>query len=55
MKVGDLVICRCQTNVWYKDQIGTLVGFAKDTKDPMVMYGNGTILRLARSGLEVLS
>ena len=55
VKVGDLVICRCQTDVWYKDQIGTLVGFAKDTKDPMVMYGNGTILRLARSGLEVLT
>ena len=54
MKVGDLVICNCMTNVWYKGVTGILIGFAYCTKDPMVMYGNSTILRLARSGLEVL-
>ena len=55
MKPGDLVICNCAAAVWYRGLIGTLVGFADCTKDPMVMYGNGTILRLARSGLEVIS
>jgi hypothetical protein len=55
VKVGDLVICNCTTDVWYKGVAGILIGFADCTKDPMVMYGNGTILRLARSGLEVVA
>ena len=55
MKIGDLVICNCTADVWYKGLIGILVGFDGCTKDPMVLYGAGQTLRLAHSGLEVVS
>jgi hypothetical protein len=55
MKAGDLVVCNCAAAVWYKGLVGVIVGLSKYTKDPMVMYGNGEVLRLARSGLEVIS
>ena len=55
MKVGSLVVCKCAADVWYRDIVGILVGFADCTKDPMVMYGNGEVLRLAKSGLEVIN
>jgi hypothetical protein len=55
MSIGDLVICNCIANVWYRGLTGILIGFSDCTKDPMVMYGNGEVLRLARSGLEVIS
>jgi len=53
MKAGDLVICMCDTDTWYKGVIGLLVGFSELTKDPMVMYPGGRVLRLARARLEV--
>tara|TARA_Y100000034_G_C6575974_1_gene249776 strand:- start:250 stop:432 length:183 start_codon:yes stop_codon:yes gene_type:complete len=56
MKVGDLVVCNCKANTWYKGQVGTLVWFGPaPLVDPYVMYGNGTVIRLAKSGLEVLN
>ena len=56
MKVGDLVICNCKVNTWYKGQIGTLVWFGPaPLVDPHVMYSNGRVIRLAKSGLEVVS
>ena len=55
MKVGDLVVCNCSAAVWYRGLSGILIGFADCTKDPMVMYGNGEVLRLASSSLDVLS
>jgi hypothetical protein len=51
VKVGDLVICNCKADTWYKGAVGMLVGFSDCTKDPMVMYYNGEIMRLAKSGL----
>ena len=55
MKVGDLVICNCKADTWYKGLPGILAGFDTSTKDPMVTYGNGKLLRLAKSVLEVIS
>ena len=59
MKIGDLVICNCESDTWYKGQVGTLIGFDHFGKfstlkgDPLVMYSGGTV-RLARAGLEVI-
>ena len=52
MKVGDLVVCRCTANVWYKDLPGIIVEIDFLT-DIHVCYGS-EVVRLARSGLEVL-
>jgi hypothetical protein len=60
MKVGDLVICNCENDTWYKGRIGTLVGFdhfgkfSSEKGDPLVMYLEDTI-RLAGRTLEVIS
>lgn len=60
MKVGDLVICNCKSDTWYKGQVGTLIGFDHFGKfstvkgDPLVMYPEGTV-RLAGSALQVVS
>jgi len=60
MKPGDLVVCNCETDVWYKGIVGMLVGFdhfgRRSIKkgDPLVMYGRGEVIRLARSGLKVI-
>ena len=55
MQVGDLVICNCSADTWYKGIPGILAGFDACTRDPMVAYGNGMLLRLAKSVLEVVS
>ena len=60
MKVGDLVICNCAANVWYKGLIGMLIGYDHhghyntEKGDPLVMYPQ-EVMRLTRSGLEVVS
>jgi hypothetical protein len=60
MKVGDLVVCNCVSDVWYKGLIGTLVGFdhfgvwSLEKGDPLVMYSQETV-RLAGNNLEVVS
>ena len=54
MKVGDMVVCDCLTNTWYKGIAGLLIGFDEHTKDPIVMYQGNRVLRLARSGLSVI-
>lgn len=60
MKVGDLVVCNCKSNVWYKGKPGLLLGFDHLGKhhtfkgDPLVMYGDRTV-RLTRSSLEVIN
>ena len=59
MNVGDLVICNCASNIWYRGLIGMLIGFDdfghySTTKgDPLVMYPQGT-MRLVRGALEVV-
>jgi hypothetical protein len=55
MKVGDLVVCNCIAETWYKGVPGMLVGFSPCTKDPMVLYFNGEVMRLAKSGLEAVN
>ena len=54
MKVGDLVRCVCEADIWYRGVIGVVIGFAI-TSDPEILYPNGKILRLAKAGLEVVS
>ena len=54
VKVGDLVICHCSANVWWKGLIGTLVEIDW-LGDAHVLYSNGKIKRLVKSGLEVVS
>jgi hypothetical protein len=60
MKVGDLVVCNCASDVWYKGLIGMLVGFdyfgawSLEKGDPLVMYSRETI-RLAGNNLEVVN
>jgi len=54
MKVGDLVRCVCEADIWYRGVIGVVIGFAI-TNDPEILYPNGKILRLAMAGLEVIS
>jgi len=49
------VRCVCETDMWYKGVIGLLIGFSEITKDPMVMYAGGRVLRLARSQLAVVN
>ena len=54
MKVGDLVICNCAAQVWYKGMSGIVVEI-DFLKDIHVLYGNGEILRLVGSALEVIN
>jgi len=59
MQVGDLVICNCAADVWYRGLIGMLIGYdhfghySTEKGDPLVMYPGGTV-RLAGNGLEVV-
>ena len=55
MQIGDLVICNCAADVWYRGKPGLLVGFSElPLCDPLVKYGD-RVIRLAKSGLEVLA
>jgi hypothetical protein len=52
VKVGDLVICKCNADVWYKNLPGIIVEI-DFLKDVHVCYGE-KIVRLGRSFIEVL-
>ncbi len=60
MKIGDLVICNCRSDVWYKGQIGMFIGYDLWGKystlrgDPLVMYLQETV-RLSGTALEVVN
>jgi hypothetical protein len=60
MKVGDLVVCNCEGDTWYRGRVGILTGFDHFGKysltkgDPLVMYTEETI-RLGGRTLEVIS
>ena len=55
MKAGDLVVCNCASDMWYKGMIGTIVGFVYRGKDPLVMWPNGAVLCMASLALEAVS
>ena len=60
MKIGDLVICNCASDVWYKGLIGMFIGYDHFGRystlrgDPLVMYLRETV-RLSGNALEVIS
>ena len=54
VKVGDLVICSCETDTWYKGKVGMVIDFSL-TNDPRVLYYNGKVVRLVESALEIIS
>lgn len=54
MKVGDLVVCDCYSETWYKGMPGLLIDFDRVTKDPIVLY-SGTQLQLAKSALRIVN
>ena len=51
MKVGDLVVCNCEAEIWYKGRPGLLIGFEPILNDPIVQYGKRT-MRLCGSNLK---
>ena len=53
MKVGDVVICSCETNVWYKSTPGVVVDIDW-LNNVRVLYGNGRVLELTASSLHVI-
>ena len=54
-QVGDLVVCECVGNVWYRGLPGVIIDFEGPGKwDPVVSYGHRT-MRLARSSLRLLN
>ena len=54
MKIGDLVICSCETDTWYKGKVGMVIDFSL-TSDPRILYYNGKVVRLVESALEIIS
>tara|TARA_Y100000310_G_scaffold117161_1_gene115898 strand:+ start:4720 stop:4884 length:165 start_codon:yes stop_codon:yes gene_type:complete len=54
MKVGDLVICNCGMDTWYKGKIGLVIDFGT-MKNPWVLYPGGDMIRLTYQSLEVVS
>ena len=63
MKVGDMVICTCEADIWYKGLLGTviyfehfgkMINFCKKGSTAMVLYPNGSVQRLTTGGLEVI-
>jgi hypothetical protein len=57
VKVGDLVVCDCYSETWYKGIPGLLIDFDRVTKDPIVLYsGRREVqLQLAKSALRVVN
>ena len=59
MKVGDLVICNCAAEMWYKGLTGMIIGFDhhgrfnQEKGDPLVMF-SGETLRMAGASLEAV-
>ena len=48
--VGDIVVCNCEASTWYQGIPGIIVEIDW-LKDVHVLYDNGQVIRLARSGL----
>ena len=62
MKVGDLVVCNCPNDTWYKGQIGMLIVFMLNgipnddgRGSAVVWYDTGKIIHLMTSALKVVS
>ncbi len=62
MKIGDLVICHCESDTWYKGITGMLVGFELNGIEydyprgsALVLYDAGRTVLLHRVGLQVVS
>ena len=62
MKVGDLVVCNCPNDTWYKGQIGMLIGFMLNgipnddgRGSAVVWYANAKTIHLMTSALKVMS
>lgn len=59
MKIGDLVVCNCASDVWYRGLVGMFVGYdhfghySTTAGDPLVMYSQETV-RLAGVALEIV-
>jgi hypothetical protein len=54
VKVGDLVICNCQMDTWYKGKLGLVIDLCT-MKNPWVLYPNGEVIRLTYQALEIIS
>jgi len=64
MKVGDLVVCNCEADMWYKGRVGLVVAFdyfgvrftdfLRPGSAVFVKYGTTGIARLCVEGLEVI-
>jgi hypothetical protein len=50
LNVGDIVTCNCEAKTWYQGIPGIIVEIDA-LKDVHVLYDNGRVIRLARSGL----
>jgi hypothetical protein len=55
MKIGDLVICNCEAEMWYKGVLGTIISFSSPTGDPEILYPNGKIMQLNPAYLVVVN
>jgi len=62
MKIGDLVICHCESDTWYKGIAGLLIGFELNGIEydyprgsALVLYDAGRTVRLGRGFLQVVS
>ena len=63
VKVGDLVVCNCPNDTWYKGKVGMLLGFNlngipnEDGRgSAVVWYGHaGHAIHLMTSALKVMS
>lgn len=52
IKIGDVVVCNCESQVWYKGVPGLVVDI-NWLGDPKVLI-NGKLIELARSAVEIL-
>ena len=53
MKVGDIVICNCETNVWHKSTPGVVVDIDW-LNNVRVLYGSGRVMGWRASSLQVI-
>ena len=54
MKVGDLIVCDCKSDMWYSGVPGLVVAY-RGALGSEILYFNGKIRRLGRQFLRVLS
>jgi hypothetical protein len=61
VKVGDLVVCDCPNDTWYKGQVGMLIEFNADPFHPngrgsaIVWYATGETIHILTKALKVMS